>query len=192
MKKVLINNKEDFYRKLYFYKSIFYRNTEFCSNINDEELQSIIKALNIKQKRDRIEFIYDYCCDKVDEFYKEKDLCLFNNNKCINQQKENCVYKNGCCRICLYQSKKGCTTKNLSCKLFYCDNVKKNNKTIKMSDLKILKLYSLRQRLMVFENYFTSREEFLKELNVGLLIFHSIGIVKRIIKNSIYLRKNKM
>ena len=192
MENKVIVNKSNFYKKLFLYKSFLYKNVRFESNIDDEEVKDIIKALNIKKRSKRIEFIYDYCCDKIDKFYAGKDLCKFKNNQCIIHQIPNCTYKNGCCRICSYQSNKGCTTRNLSCKLFYCDKVKQNNEIIKFRDLKILKLLTLRQRLMVYENFFASREEFLTELKVGLLIFHSSRIVLRLIRHSFKIRRNNM
>ena len=191
MKVKFINDKEKFYKKLFWYKSFFYRNIEFKTNIKDEELKPIIYAMNIKKKNKRIEYIYDYCCKKIDNFYNGKNICKFTNNQCLAHQVPNCNYKNGCCRLCANQSNKGCTTANLSCKLFYCDQVKKENEIIKFKDLKILKLLSLRQRFIVRDNFFASRKEFLLELKLGSFMFYAFRTLIRIFKNFIYVKKIK-
>lgn len=190
MRDIIINNEKQFYKRLFLYKTLLYKNVNFKSDIDNEELQAIVTALNIKKRFKRIEYIYDYCCNRIDKFYEGKNLCQFQDDKCILHRVPNCKYKNGCCRICKHQSSKGCTTRNLSCKLFYCDKVKSGNELLKFSDLKILKLLTLRQRLICFENYFTDEKTFLRELKIGMLIPHSIGIVTRMMENSIYTRKH--
>ena len=170
MKTKIIEDKNKFYNKLFCYKSFLYKNTLFESNIDDEEVQNIIKALNIKNKAKRIEFIYDYCCDRIDKYYEGKDLCKFENQQCLNHRIENVPFLNGCCRICSYQGDNGCTTKNMACKLFYCDRIKESNKLMKFSDLKILKLFSLRQRLMAYENFFCKQRRVFNRIKSWTII----------------------
>ena len=189
MKTIIVDNKDKFYSKLFLYKLILYRSAEFKTEIEDEELKKIVEALNIKNRNKKIEFIYDYCCSKIDKFYEGKNLCSFKDNKCIMHQKPNCNHFNGCCSLCFYQSNKGCKTSNLSCKLFFCDKIKNDNEILKFKDLKILKLFGLRQRLICRYNYFASREEFLIDLKIGLLFFYSCGVLKRTIRNSLFIRK---
>ena len=149
MKELLIDNKEVLYKKIKLYKTFLYKNTMFKTNLDDEECKAIVEALNIKKRKKRIEYIYDYCCNRIDKFYEGKNVCGFTNNKCIIQQAPNCKYKNGCCRLCIHQSSTGCKTKNLTCKLFYCSSVTQKYEVIKFKDLKILKMFSLRQKLMI-------------------------------------------
>jgi hypothetical protein len=191
MKEILVDNKKKFYSKLFLYKTFLYKRVMFKSSLDDEELQGIITALNIKKKSKRIEYIYDYSCNRIDKFYKGKNMCQFKDGQCINHQYPGCNIKNGCCRICINQSETGCKTSNLSCKLFYCDNVKKNNETIKFKDMKIFKLLTFRQRIIILDNFFANREEFLKELKLGLLVYHSLMIVYRLMRSSIILRKRR-
>lgn len=188
MKIKIVENKEKFYLKLFLYKSFLYKNVKFETKIEDEELQSIINALNIKNRNKRIEYIYDYCCEKIDKFYEGKNMCNFKNGQCIAHQIPNCKHMNGCCSLCYYQSDKGCQSANLSCKFFYCDKIKKQNKILKFKDLKILKLFGIRQQLIAKFNYFASREEFLFELKAGLLITYSIGVMKRLFRNAFFIK----
>ena len=187
MKRKIINikNKNDlikFYNNLKWYKTLFYKNTLF--ETRNKELQDIIEALNIKKRNKRIEYIYNSACKKVDDFCKDKNMCGFKNNKCYTQQYKGCKYKNGCCRKCIYQSSKGCTTSNLTCKLFNCSEVRKRFEVLEFNDLKILKLLSIRQRIILKHDYFSSREEVLKDLYIGSLFIFVVRLIYR------YIRKN--
>ena len=113
-RELVINDIDLFYKKLWLYKSVFFRNVYFKTDI--QEIKSIIDALNLKKRKKRITYIYDYACKEVDNYWKDKNPCCFKKNKCLSQQKPTCKYKNGCCRKCVYQSNKGCTTSNLTCK----------------------------------------------------------------------------
>ncbi len=62
-KTILISNSNDytkFLRKLSIYKSILYYNTIFVvkNDINDNMIDYIINALNIKNRKKRIIYIY--------------------------------------------------------------------------------------------------------------------------------------
>ncbi len=191
MRELFIRDKNELYKKIKFYKTILYRNTKLVTNIDDEECKAIVEALNIKNRRKRIEFIYDYCCNKIDNYYSGKNICGFIGNKCVNQQSPNCTYKNGCCRLCIHQSEFGCKTKNLTCKLFYCSSVTKKHKVITFNDLKILKLFSLRQRLMVRDSFFSTREQIISDLYIGSIIIFGLRIAIREITSLIKLAKMK-
>ena len=179
MKELLIDNKNELYKKMKLYKNFLYRWTTIKTSIEDEECQNIIKALNIRKRSKRLEFIYDYCCNKLDIFYSGKNVCGFSNNKCIVQQAPNCKYKNGCCRLCVYQSETGCKTANLTCKLFYCSSVTSKYKVITFQDLKILKLLSLRQRLILRDSFFSTREQILTDLYFGSIVIFAFRMAIR-------------
>lgn len=189
MKEVIISD----YKKLFLYKSWIYKKTIFKTDSDDKELQKIAEALNIKNRKARIEYIYDAACEQIDEFYKGKNLCKFANGQCILQQgcKEN--YKNGCCRLCEYQSSNGCTTSNLTCKLYYCDTAQKDIETMKIKEIPTLKLLTFRQRMMLQYEYFSSRELILLDLRVNLLIFFAIRtlIHTTIMGIKLLVKKNK-
>ena len=170
MKKICIKN----YNYLFLYKSLLFKVFNYYTNSNDEDLKAIVEALNIKRRKKRIEYIYDYCCNKLDKFYEGKNVCDFKNNQCRSQQIPNCKYKNGCCRACWYQSNKGCTTSNLTCKLFYCNKVIEKFEVMTTKDLKILKLFSFRQRYMLGYEFFSSRKWVIFDLWVGSILFSAL------------------
>ena len=159
MKTIKIDNTNKFYRKLFLYKSFLYKKVLFDSN--NKDIAPIIKALNIKNRKERITYIYDYACNYVDEYMKKQNLnpCGFINCKCRVQRKENSKYINGCCRKCYLNTKEGCSTSNLTCKLFYCKDMKNKYKTLKIKDIKMLNLLSFRQRIMINSSYFITREK---------------------------------
>lgn len=194
-KTIVIESKEDytkFIKRIILYKSILYINTEFqvkgCQ-VNDK-IQQIIKGLNIKNRCKRITYAYDTACNIIDSNTKGLNICGFKNNKCYIQQKQNNGKCNGCCRLCKYQNSNGCPTKNLACKLFNCSEVKKRYKTIEYKDLAILKLLSLKNRLIVKSDYFSTREEVLKDLYAYTLTYSILRIFFRSIRNLISKTKN--
>lgn len=192
-KLIKINNQtalDKFYRKLFFYKSFIFKKTKFTVETNYEEVKPIINALNIKKRKERIIYIYDEACNQIDKHYQNKNICGFKNNKCYVQQKLQNGTINGCCRMCLYQSTKGCTTKNLTCKLFTCSEVEKRCKVIKFDDLKILNLLSFRNRMILKSDYFSKREDVIKDLYYGSILIWSVRIVIRLIIN-FYTLKHK-
>ena len=138
----------------------------------------------IEKRKKRIAYIYDSACNYIDNYWKGKNICGFKNNKCYTQQYKGCKYKNGCCRRCIYQSNKGCTTSNLTCKLYYCTEVRKRYKVPTFKDIKILKKLSIRQRIILKHDYFSSREEVLTDLYIGSITIFIIRLLYR------YIRKN--
>ena len=193
-KLVKINNQtalDKFYRKLFFYKSFIFKKTKFTVETNFEEVKPIIKALNIKKRKPRITYIYDEACKQIDNHYKNKNICGFKDNKCYVQQKLQNGTINGCCRMCMYQSAKGCTTKNLTCKLFTCSEVEKRCKVIKFNDLKIINLLSFRNRMILKSDYFSKREDVIKDLYYGSFFLWTIRIVIRMIINFYTLKRKK-
>lgn len=194
-KTIVIESKEDytkFIKRIILYKSILYINTEFrvkgCQ-VNDK-IQQIIKGLNIKNRYKRITYVYDTACSIIDSNTKGLNVCGFKNNKCYIQQKQNNGKCNGCCRLCKYQNSNGCSTKNLACKLFNCSEVKKRYKTVEYKDLDILKLLSLKNRLIVKSDYFATREEVLKDLYAHTLTYSILRILFRSIRNLLSETKN--
>ena len=80
--------------------------------MSNEMIDFIIEALNIKQRKQRINFIYDQSCHLIDKENKGINICGFKNKKCYVQRKLKNGKCNGCCRMCIYQTKAGCPTEN--------------------------------------------------------------------------------
>lgn len=180
---IVVNNKkelEKLYKKLFIYKSVIFSFCKFNIKGKYEEVKIINNALNIKSRRKRIKYIYDKACEMVDDNFKDiKNPCGFKCNKCYTQYNTNNY--NGCCRLCRFQSNTGCLTKNLTCKLFYCTEVRKRHKFIEFDDLKILKLLSIRQRIILKHDYFSSEKEVLSDLYFSSLILFSIRLIFRML-----------
>ncbi|MCR5186703.1 MAG: hypothetical protein K6D97_06280 [Clostridia bacterium] len=183
MKKVLIKDEKKLYRKLFLYRSILYKNVEFSyDNKISDQAKEICKALNIKDKVKRIEYVYDSCIRVIEDYYKDKNYCDFVDGQCFCQRDDNSSRKNGCCQICKYQSENGCPTQNLSCKLFYCDEVSKNNQMLSLKELKILKVFNLRRRIIAIDNFFARKEDVIKDIEMGSLLLYSVRAIIRIME----------
>ncbi len=149
-----------------------------------QDFENCIKAMNIKDRKERLTFIYDTACDYVDGLFANCNNCEFKDDKCaVNRSPQHQYEDMGCCRsfeftgifqkemiknlkLCRYaKSQTGCTTKNLSCKLFTCSYLRK--KGIKFSIFKILLLscfLNIKERDIIKYNFFGSREELLDRL----------------------------
>lgn len=190
MKKMYIDIQTDedyekFVKKIKYYK--FFFNTEFYFTKEYRDLKDICTALNIKNRKERITFVYDSACDKIDR-ENPCNACKFIDGKCIAHRDKK--YMNGCCRLCRYQSNKGCTSKNLACKLFNCTAVKEKYKVLEYSDIYILKVLSLKNRFIVKSDYFSKREDVLNDLYTYTITYATVRIVYRLIRNAIWGIKN--
>lgn len=197
MEKVInIDSYDDykkFLNKLIIYKSFIYCKTKFIikNNIDDDNIDLICNALNIKNRKRRITYIYDKSCELIDKKVDNKNICGFKNNKCYSQRKSNSKYCNGCCRKCLYQTNKGCSTSNLTCKIFNCTEVTKRYDVLTYDDLNLLKLLSIKNRYLIKIDYFSTRIDVLKDLYSYSFIYSGIRITYRFIRNLIILHKRK-
>ena len=181
--KIIIKNDNELKR---FYKKIkYYKYLPIKFETNNEEIKDIIYSLNIKNRNKRIEYIYDYICKFIDNYWNDINYCGFKYNKCY------CNQINGCCRLCKYQSESGCTTSNLTCKFYYCTEVLKRHKVLKFKDLNILKLYSFRQKIIIKHSYFNSREEILFDLKYSFLVVFALRLIIKNIIRIIHIKKNK-
>ena len=87
--------------------------------------------------------------------------------------------------MCIYQTRDGCPTKNLACKLFNCSEVKKRVQVMDYRDLEILKVLSLKNQIIIKSDYFSKREDVLKDLYFYTLTFSTLRIVYRLTRNFI-------
>ena len=90
---ITINNYKDynkFLKRINIYKSILYYNTlfEVKNNINERNIDYITNALNMKNRKKRIEYVYDQSCKLIDWKNKGINICGFENGKCWVQRKK--------------------------------------------------------------------------------------------------------
>ena len=192
---ITINNYNDynkFLKRINIYKSILYYNTlfEVKNNINEKNIDYITNALNMKNRKKRIEYVYDQSCKLIDRKNQGINICGFENGKCWVQRKIKNGKCNGCCRKCIYQTSNGCSTKNLSCKLFNCTEVRSRYNVIRYNDLKLLRLLSKKNQIIIKSDYFSKREDVLKDLYSYSLIYSTFRIVYRLIRT--YINVNKI
>lgn len=184
-------NIKKFYKKLWLYKSIIFFKTKFTYN-GEVDLQTkyIVEALNIKKRKERITFVFDKTCEVIDKKYEGINICGFCNRVCerFSNMKKN--YLDGCCRYCLYITPNGCPSKNVGCKLFNCTTVKEKYDVYEYKDLPILKILSLKNRIIIRQDLFSLRDDVLKDLYSYSFIYSSLRMLFRISRN--FYKKNKL
>lgn len=173
---------------MFFYRSILGRFIHFKSQDSYLPIDCIVKALNIKNRRKRITYIYDTLCKQIDTYYQDKNLCDFQHDRCFVQRRE-MKYKNGCCRLCKYFKKDGCSTSNFTCKMFYCVSAQKKMRPLEFSDLPLLKCFSIRQRFLLRHDFFSSREDIISDLWWESIFINLFRIYPRFISNIILKRR---
>ena len=164
-------------RLLFLYRSFAFKFVTF--ETDDKDLQLIVNALNIKNRKKKIEYIYDESIKIINKYYS-KDLCQFKNNQCIAQRKQKSNSINGCCKMCTLVTNKGCPSVNLACKLVYCKTALGNLKKLKMKDIKLLKCLSLKERIILKGSYFEMRDEVINNMYYGIIIFGVKSLIKEI------------
>lgn len=159
MKKILINNKIPLFLR---YK-IKYYDFELDDKSN-RQLVLLVEACNIKDRKKRLEFIYNKSCELLDEEFS-CGLCGFKNNKCLAGR------VNGCCRECRYLINNRCSTMNLACKFHTCNELKRRGYVFRINDILMIKyLYTWKQKLFCYYNLFISKEEFLDDIYKNSII----------------------
>lgn len=193
MKEKLVTGKK-LNKYLFLYKSFLYKNIKFKIIDGDEEVKNIINGLNIKNRKGRIKYVFDKCCEELDKDFPI-NACEFIDGRCIVQRQNDSNKRCGCCRYCEYVTLNGCPSKNVACKLFNCSEVTKKYKLKTKKDLKILKLLSLKNREVITHNYFTVEEESLRDLYTLTYTYAFMRMVyrqiRRLFRKDKYLYLNK-
>lgn len=139
------------------------------------ELIKCIKAVLIKDKRKRIEYIYDQVCEELDEEFAKNNYCDFKDDVCIGKRNCNERVTMGCChkfehpitmngelKECPYLVDKHCSTQCITCKLFTCDAIKVK---FKLKNIPLIEcFFNPIQKLIVKTNFFTKREKIIDRL----------------------------
>ena len=130
--------------------------------VNDSKyLQDFIlclEAMQIKDRKEKYEYLYDKTCEYLDEQFSKYNYCDFNHDKCIANRNGTCRYQEmGCChsfklskfipgmltneRVCQYLSNKKCSTKNISCKLHCCGYLREKGIRFKTHEMLALECF---------------------------------------------------
>ena len=138
------------------------------------QLKSLETAFNIKNKDDRLSYIYDEICHYEDQLFIQKNICEFDENGlCLVQREYHHPSKiNGCCGLCTYLGKKGCKINSIACKTFYCHYVveKHHIPSIK-KHLLFQHFLSLPQKHEVLTNFWNTKEENMKIMKKNNIIY---------------------
>lgn len=156
-------------------KDIFLINYDKSINNNYmiKELDSLLKAYLLKYE-DRINYIYDYMCNYLDNEFKDFNLCDFKNNLCVSRRELECNgCKNpltyGCCytkgRVCPNLINSRCTIKSLPCKFFTCRYLEKRGIKYRPWNYLMIRLFlSKRQMVILDQSLYTSKEIIINKL----------------------------
>ena len=154
----------------------------YFENCNSNYIPFIITStllLNIYEKRERIDFLYDSICEYLDDIVVKNNVCGFENDKCIAKRNTNCTM--GCCHhfnniyfgllyekkmhLCEYQKDKSCTAKCLTCKMYMCDTLKKKGYKYTTRNVLLIKRYfNPIQKLVIITSFFTPKDKIMKRL----------------------------
>lgn len=166
---IFIKDDENFYKNIKKYKN---KSVYLKSNTTDLVKKQIIIASNEKDLEKRYSYIYDVVCTYLDNEFQNKNICCFENNRCIS------VRNNGHCRVslngCCYGTKRGlcknfkdghCTIKSISCKLFTCRYLKKQGVKYRVNDILLLKyFFNIKQKFILQDSIFKDKDEIIKLL----------------------------
>jgi len=175
-----INNPSDIkklIKQIKIYK-IIYKNKilklKYSKKIDKKtkyELDIIETAFNIKNKKERLMFIYDKTYEFITSNYVETNFCEFKNNQCINHRLKNKNINNGCCCNCRHLKNKRCSINSLSCKFFFCPYIRKNKKIIKVNDISFANcFFTTKQKMIINLSVLQSRDKMLNDLYKNSLI----------------------
>ena len=155
-------------------KDIYIVNYDINSNNNSLilELDFLLNCHN-KSGYERIDYIYDYMCDYLDEEFNCNNICNFIDNRCISRRElernnfdKPVIY--GCCytkgKKCKYLDH-GCKIKCISCKLFTCRYLHKLGVRYRPKDFLVFRLFfTMKQRRIIDESIYVKKEDIMKKL----------------------------
>lgn len=141
------------------------------------QITQLVEALNIKNKSERLKFLYNKACDILDSDFYGKNVCQFKNNSCLQDRTKNNKF-DGCCRCnngkrhCKYLADHKCTTRCLACKFHICSNLKKLGYKYNINDILVLKyLLNWKQKIIVYLDFFKTPEEVLLDVKKNSIIY---------------------
>ncbi len=184
MKDIYIKDDNNFYRKIHRYLKrkeivhLIYKNNDIIDDTNIDKFSEIkfkiqaIHAINIKNIKERYSYIYDVVCSYLDSEFKTKDICNFENNKCISvRNNSHCSNSlHGCCYgknrgLCKNFINSKCNIKSISCKLFTCRYLKKNKIKYSINSIPLLKyFFNIKQKFILDTSIFKDKDEIINLL----------------------------
>lgn len=148
---------------------------EIKDNYEIRQISLLVEALNIKERKERLAFIYDKTCELLDSRFQGENICQFKNNKCVVNRINN-TNIDGCCRCrnnkrrCKFLINHRCTNKNLACKFHVCSYLKSKGYSFRINDIYLIKyLYNWKQKMFCYYDFFISRDEVLKDIYANSL-----------------------
>lgn len=154
----------------------------------DNQRFTLISALNackIKDKNDRLKYVYMAACKYLDNEYLGKNICEFCDDVCVAKRKYvkngNCPdsLKDGCCHEfklknlfsskdvprCRYQQNRHCVADCLGCKLFACDAVHKKGIKYTYFNVALVRyFFNLGQKAIIRCSVFKPKDVVLRRL----------------------------
>lgn len=176
-----IRKKADFFKK---HLKIDIENKEIqdLHQIDDKYefyICTAISAVQIDDKKERCNFLYDEICYFLDHVCISNNLCEFKDDKCFVKRNTNVTM--GCCHHypnkklgifyqkkmiqCEYLGDKGCTTKAIGCKLYMCPQVNKKGFRFTVYNVLLIRyFFNFIQKIIIISGIFDTKENIMKRL----------------------------
>ena len=149
------------------------------TNLYEFDLYVAVTAIQIEDKMQRYDYLYDEICYYLDHVCSMHNLCDFKNDQCF--AKQNTDVTMGCCHHfpnkkwgifyqkkmvpCEYLSEKGCTTKAIGCKLFMCDEVRKKGYHFTVYNVLLIRyFFNFIQKIIIKTSVFDTKENIIRRL----------------------------
>lgn len=174
------------FKKINFQTIFNNENISFIIANYSADIINALELLYVSDQSKRIEYVYNNTFNKLDYFW-QNNPCDFCNNECIASRKGFNYHKyDGCCYSFEYDYRlfsksfiknihkcqylgtdKKCKTQNISCRLFVCKYLKKfKHLNIDLHNFLLVQcFYSKKQKLIIQDNFFKSKEEIIEKLN---------------------------
>lgn len=167
--RIIRKNQKDMIIKFQYHNQLY---TKPCKELEEyQEYLELIECFNIKDRKQRMEYIYDYLCNYFDKDMREHNYCEFHEDgTCIANRLGYSIHeKDGCCYhqkkgLCGYLTKTGCSNPNPSCKIYMCRYLNEKKKVPNYNTKKILltKCFFRQKDHEYFKrHYFITKEEFI-------------------------------
>ncbi len=143
-------------------------------------IESSLQAMMIKDRKERMNYIYIKACTYLDREIVERNLCGFYNDKCIAKRDTDCTM--GCCRhyphkrtgifrneklqLCEFQIDRKCTANCITCKMYMCPEMEKKGYRYNVFNVPLIKcFFNIIQKLIISVSFFSTEKEIMKLVN---------------------------